>query len=184
MNTLDPSSPTARSAALGGDEDLLPVDSDIEVGETESGHARPVHLRWQYLALVALGGTIGTALRELLSISVPPIAGVPIVTVGINVLGAFLLGALLESLVRRGPDEGRRRHLRLILGTGALGGFTTYSALATDTSLLISHGDIGPALFYAFGTLFVGAIASWAGITISALIHQRRNHTLTSESSR
>ncbi len=38
-----------------------------------------------------------------------------------------MLGALLESLARRGPDEGRRRAIRLLVGTGGLGGFTTYS---------------------------------------------------------
>ena len=145
------------------------------MGKTESGHAPPVHLRWQYLALVALGGTFGTALRQLLILSVPSLAGVPIMTMGINILGAFLLGVLLEELMHRGPDQGRRRHLRLLLGTGVLGGFTTYSALAADAFLLLSHGRPVPALLYAFGTLFGGALASWAGITLSTVIRRRRS---------
>ncbi|WP_120338973.1 FluC/FEX family fluoride channel [Cryobacterium soli] len=136
--------------------------------------ARPVHLRWQYLALVFAGGTVGTALRELLAISVPPVAGVAVVIVGINVVGAFLLGLLLETLARSGPDDGRRRQLRLLLGTGVLGGFTTYSALATDTSLLLADDRVGTALLYALGTVIVGAITAWAGIACGAALHRRR----------
>ena len=155
------------------DRKLQSVDRDIELGKTEDGPGRPVHLRWRYLALVALGGTVGTALRQLLSLSVPSLAGVPVMTMGINLSGAFLLGVLLNVLMHRGPDEGRRRHLRLLLGTGVLGGFTTYSALASDAFLLLSHGRLIPALLYAFGTLFGGAIASWAGITLSTVIRRR-----------
>jgi CrcB protein len=136
---------------------------------------RPVHLRWQYLALVFAGGTVGTALRELLAITVPPVAGVAVVIVGINIVGAFLLGLLLETLMRRGPDEGRRRHLRLLLGTGVLGGFTTYSALATDTALLLADDRLGTALLYALGSVIAGALASWVGIGAGAALHRRRS---------
>ncbi|QYF73035.1 CrcB family protein [Cryobacterium sp. PAMC25264] len=135
---------------------------------------RPVHLRWQYLALVFAGGTVGTALRELLAISVPSVAGVAVVIVGINIVGAFLLGLLLETLARSGPDDGRRRQLRLLLGTGVLGGFTTYSALATDTSLLLADDRLGTALLYALGTVIVGAITAWVGIACGAAVHRRR----------
>ena len=136
---------------------------------------RPVHLRWQHIALVFAGGTVGTAARELLAITVPPVAGVAVVIVGINVAGAFLLGLLLETLARRGPDEGRRRSLRLLLGTGVLGGFTTYSALATDTSLLLADDRLSTALIYALGTVIVGALAAWAGIGAGAALHGRRS---------
>jgi len=174
VNTIDPSPTSTRLTGTADDtKGRLPLDSDLEVGVTSTGHARPVHLRWQYLGLVAIGGTAGTALRELLSITVHPIGQVPVVTVGINIAGAFLLGALLESLARRGPDEGRRHHLRLLIGTGALGGFTTYSALATDTSLLIARDSLGLALLYALATITVGAIATWAGISVSAAARRR-----------
>jgi len=144
---------------------------------------RPVHLRWPYLALVFAGGTVGTALRELLAISVPPVAGVAVVIVGINVVGAFLLGLLLETLAGLGADEGRRRQLRLFLGTGLLGGFTTYSALATDTGLLLADDRLGTALLYALGTVVVGALASWAGIAAGAALHRRRTGTARSVAS-
>jgi CrcB protein len=134
-----------------------------------------VHLQWRYLGLVFLGGTVGTALREALSLAFPPIdARLPLTTFGINLLGALLLGLLLEALVRRGIDAGARRAARLLVGTGLLGGFTTYSALATDTALLLHGGSVGLALAYALGTVLLGGVATWLGIVIGAALHRRR----------
>jgi CrcB protein len=79
----------------------------------------------------------------------------------------------LETLASRGPDDGRRRRLRLLLGTGVLGGFTTYSALATETGLLLTDGRAGAALLYALGTVIVGALASWAGIGAGRALGRR-----------
>jgi CrcB protein len=95
---------------------------------------------------------------------VPPAQEVPVGILAVNVVGAFLLGLLLERLLRAGPDTGGRRDLRLLLGTGFLGGFTTYSTLATDTVALLVAGAAGRALLYAFGTLLLGLLASLAGI--------------------
>lgn len=168
------------TAASGRDEPAspsfgnLPVDSDIEVGDTSGRGPRPVHLRWQYLALVAAGGAVGTSGRELLTRVIPAIGPIPAATVLINVAGAFLLGVLLESLARRGADEGRRRTLRLLLGTGVLGGFTTYSALATDTALLLRDNLWGPAAGYALGTVVLGALATWAGVLLAGAFRRRR----------
>jgi CrcB protein len=123
---------------------------------------------------------VGTALREALGLVFPPIdlvAGVrlPLITVGINLLGALLLGLLLEVLLRHGPDAGGRRSLRLLLGTGLLGGFTTYSALATDSAVLLHAGAAGFAVAYALGTVLFGGLATWLGIVIGAALHRRRH---------
>ncbi|MBD8465682.1 fluoride efflux transporter FluC [Plantibacter sp. CFBP 8798] len=120
--------------------------------------------------MVALGGAIGTAAREAISLAIPPIGGVPVAILGINVVGAFLLGLLLESLLRRGPDAGRRRDLRLFLGTGVLGGFTTYSALAADSSVLLIEGSALVGVLYAVGSVVLGALASWGGIVLARRI--------------
>ncbi|WP_308196186.1 fluoride efflux transporter FluC [Frigoribacterium faeni] len=132
-----------------------------------------MHLRWRFIGLVALGGTIGTGLREALALSFPaPPGSIPVTILLINVVGAFALGLLLESLMRRGPDAGRRRDLRLLIGTGVLGGFTTYSALAVDTATLL--GDALPiSIAYGAGSVVLGAVASWAGITVGAALHRR-----------
>ncbi len=121
---------------------------------------------------------MGTALREGLTLVLPPVdlaSGdrLPLTTLGINLLGALLLGLLLEALVRRGPDAGGRRILRLLFGTGLLGGFTTYSALATDSALLLHGGAVAVALAYAFGTVVLGGAATWLGIVMGAALHRR-----------
>lgn len=157
----------------------LPIDSDLDVTQNLTGTARPVHVRVSYLALVAAGGTIGTGAREALSLAFPPVAGVPVSIFAINIVGAFLLGVLLEALVRRGRDEGRRRTMRLLIGTGGLGGFTTYSTLATDTALLFSAHASGLAVLYAIATVLVGALTTWAGLAVAATHHRRRHSEAT-----
>jgi CrcB protein len=122
-----------------------------------------VHLSLANIALVAAGGAAGTGLRYLITLAVPPWAGVPVATLAINVVGAFLLGVLLELLADRTHDTGWSRRVRLGVGTGGLGGFTTYSALATDTALLAAAHP-GRAAGYALATVILGAAASIAGI--------------------
>lgn len=156
-----------------GDNQLLPIDSDTDADQTTTGAARPVHLRVRFIALVAVGGTVGTAAREALSLAIPAVNGIPVAILGINVLGAFLLGLLLDALVRRGPDHGLRRNLRLLAGTGFLGGFTTYSALALDTAALVGNGAAGTAAFYAVATVLIGAGATWLGIATATAYHHR-----------
>ena len=90
----------------------------------------------------------------------------PIATFGINVIGAFLLGVLLELLADYSHDVGWSRRVRLGVGTGGLGGFTTYSALATETVVLAATHP-GRAAAYAVGTVIVGGVASIGGIWLS-----------------
>jgi fluoride exporter len=96
----------------------------------------------------------------------PNVAGIPIATLSINVIGAFLLGALLEFLADRSPDTGWSQRTRLGIGTGGLGGFTTYSALATETVILAGTHP-GRAIGYAMATVIIGAAASVAGIWLA-----------------
>ena len=133
---------------------------------------RSVHLRPSFIALVIMGGALGTAAREAVSLTVAPVGSFPVAIFGINLLGSFALGLLLEGLVRNGEDTGRRQRLRLFAGTGFLGGFTTYSALATETDLLFRAGEMGTGILYAVGTLVLGLIAAWAGIAIAARRHR------------
>ena len=97
---------------------------------------------------------------------VPHWAGVPVATFGINVVGAFLLGLLLELLAESTLDSGWSRRLRLGIGTGGLGGFTTYSALGTD-AVTLAAAHTGRAVGYALATVILGAIASLAGIWLA-----------------
>lgn len=145
-------------------EPLLPVDSDIEAAESRGGAAKPVHLSWTNIGLVAAGGAIGTCVRYVVSEAVPQVQGIPVATLCINVVGAFLLGVLLEAVALRGEDAGRL--VRLLAGTGALGGFTTYSTLANDTAAMITAAPVH-AIGYALTTVLGGAAAALAGIALA-----------------
>lgn len=116
------------------------------------------------LALVALGGGVGAGLREALVLG---FAEHPLrVTLAINLVGAFALGLLLEWLAGAG-DTRRTRELRLALGTGLCGGFTTYSAVALQGATLLTGGDAVMATGYAVATLCLGALATLAGMGLA-----------------
>lgn len=120
------------------------------------------------LALVALGGASGSALREAVALALP---GAPLVaTLAVNVVGAFLLGLLLEALAGAGARgfEGRLGAARLLLGTGFCGGFTTYSAVAVQGAELLRGGDTVTAVAYAVITLLLGALATLAGVALGS----------------
>lgn len=139
---------------------------------------RPVHLRLPYLGLAFIGGTVGTAAREAISLGLPAVRGVPWAILTVNILGAFLLGLLLDALARSGRDEGWRRRLRIMVGTGFMGGFTTYSALASDTAGLLGAGHGGASspgigLAYGVGTVIIGGLATFAGIATATVLHGR-----------
>ncbi|WIE56749.1 CrcB family protein [Curtobacterium sp. MCLR17_031] len=134
---------------------------------------RPPHLRWGFIALVALGGAIGTTVRALLAAAIPAQAGISWTILGINVVGAFCLGFLLDALARRGPDVGRRRAVRLFVGTGVLGGFTTYSTLADDTAQLLDLGRWTAGTGYALLSVVLGLVAVVLGLWVAAATRPR-----------
>jgi len=115
---------------------------------------------------VFAGGVAGTLLRSALATAV---AGhrFPLATYVTNVSGAFVLGALLEVLLRRGPDAGVRRAVRLCVGSGLLGAFTTYSTLAVEADLLVRDGHLGLAAGYAVGSVLAGLVAAAVGIGLA-----------------
>lgn len=139
--------------------------------------SRPPHLRPQLIALVGLGGAVGTLARFGLTRALPPGDGWPMATFLANLLGAFLLGLLLEALVRRGPEDERRRGLRLALGTGVLGGFTTFSALAIEIERLGAGGSALLGTAYGLVSVVAGVGCAGAGVALAARRHELRGRT-------
>ncbi|MHA7279359.1 CrcB family protein [Arthrobacter sp. MDT2-2] len=128
----------------------------------------PPYVRPAYLGLVFLGGMGGTLARFGIAAALPAPEGLPLGIFLINIAGAFALGLLLEALARGGADHGRRRALRLLLGTGFLGGFTTYSALAVDSALLLGAGRAVEGVTYLAVSVLVGLGATAAGIAVGS----------------
>ncbi|MDP9116652.1 MAG: CrcB family protein [Actinomycetota bacterium] len=113
------------------------------------------------LAVIAFGGGIGSVLRYALSRSLnPPGGGFPTGTLIINIVGSALLGALVVAV-----SEVWRPH-RLVcplLGTGVLGGFTTFSTFALE-----SRGLAGPAaLGYVAASLSGGLVTAFGAMGLT-----------------
>lgn len=124
------------------------------------------------MGIVAVGGVLGAVTRYGLGMVIPAPGAWPLPTLIINLSGALALGALLEGLSRRGPDVGNRRVLRLALGTGFLGAYTTYSTLAVDAVHLLNADAVPAAAGYLTASLLGGAAATTAGIWLGAWHHR------------
>ena len=125
------------------------------------------------MVLIALGGLLGAAARQSIEDTLPAHPGsFPVATFVINVGGAFLLGLLLESLARTGPDTGWWRAARLALGPGFLGAFTTYSTLAVESDLLVRGSHFGTAIGYMAASVTAGLVAAYAGMATGVRIGQ------------
>jgi CrcB protein len=103
--------------------------------------------------LVAIGGAVGSVLRYGAAVL---FGARPLTTFAVNVLGSFLIGLLASS-----SYEPRTR---LLLGTGVLGGFTTFSAWQLE-AITAWHTEAAPlrACVILFGSLGTGFTACWLG---------------------
>jgi CrcB protein len=131
--------------------------------------SRPPHLDPRLVAVVALGGAVGTTGRWAVAqwLGASP-GGWPTATFVVNVLGSFLLGVLLEALLRRGQESRRGRLVRLGAGTGVLGGFTTFSSLAIEMERLIAAGQVTKSAAYGVLSVVLGLLACLAGVALAS----------------
>jgi fluoride exporter len=113
------------------------------------------------LALVAAGGAVGAVARVALAAAFPVVADAyPWTTFAENVIGAFALALVLTLLAERFTTD---RNVRLVVCTGALGAFTTYSTLATELSHRLLDGHLALAAAYATASITLGLLAAFAG---------------------
>ncbi|SDP29162.1 CrcB protein [Arthrobacter sp. ok909] len=165
--------PPAREAAAAAGSFGRTAGADAGTLGAARAHP-PVHLHPGFVLVVIAGGVFGALARFGLSSVLPSPSGWPLPTLIINLTGAFLLGGLLEALVRRGPDAGKLRIIRLLACTGFMGAFTTYSTLALETNALLGAGRTTDAVLYVAATLIGGAAATVAGIRAAVGHHRRR----------
>lgn len=148
----------------------LPINIDLEVARTVAGVPVPIRLRASYLGFAAIGGALGTVARFTLTETMPSWQTLSLGTVIVNLFGPFLLGVLLQALAF-GAENRRRRVLRLLVGTGFLGAFTSYAQLAVDIVTVAEHGDRMLAGIYGIGTITAGAVATWLGVVTASRSH-------------
>ena len=158
--------PDAAAAAAARARE--PVDPDVDLrqarrqrGQGSQGSRRrgdaPV------LAVIAVGGAAGASARYLIGQAWPTPAGaLPFSTLAINILGCALIGVLMVLIT---DVRSSRPLLRPFLGTGVLGGFTTFSTYAVDIQRLVAGAHPATALLYLTITPVGALLAVWATAT-------------------
>jgi len=121
------------------------------------------------LLWISLGGAVGTAARYLLSGWLLRALGpaFPYGTLAVNVIGSFLLGAIMHvglNTTILSPGA------RLVLGTGVMGGFTTYSTFNYETLQYLQEGAWGLAGLNVSTTLVTCLAAGVLGVVAARLV--------------
>ncbi|MDZ4760686.1 MAG: fluoride efflux transporter CrcB [Alphaproteobacteria bacterium] len=115
--------------------------------------------------VVAIGGAAGAVARYGVSLAVAGRSdGWPWPTFAINVSGSLLIGVLAGWFATRQTDGGS---WALLLGTGVLGGFTTFSAYSLETAKMMERADWWGASSYSLGSIAAGLAAALAGLAIA-----------------
>jgi CrcB protein len=118
--------------------------------------------------VIGVGGAVGTLARYELGQTWHTTGsyGFSWATFVANLSGAFLLGLLIAVCGRWWPHA---HYLRPALGTGLLGGYTTFSTYTVETVLRLDHGHSALGLGYLVLTLLGGLTAAVAGLALGGL---------------
>ena len=118
---------------------------------------------------VALGGAIGACARygvaQVMLRYLGP--GYPYGTLFVNVFGSLLMGMLIELMVLRWSPS---PELRVIVVTGLLGAFTTFSAFSLDVALLIERGAVTSAVGYVLLSVLLSVGGLFAGLYLVRMV--------------
>ena len=121
------------------------------------------------LLYVALGGALGASGRHLLGMATLKTLGpdYPYGTMAANIIGGFLMGLLAGWLALKISGG---ENLRLFLGVGLLGGFTTFSAFSLDAVLMYEKRAYGALISYLGGSVILSIGALMIGLILARKI--------------
>ncbi|NBM20841.1 fluoride efflux transporter CrcB [Streptomyces sp. GC420] len=146
-----------------GFEEQIDSDVDLHVPQDRAEAADPG--LGKVLAVVAAGGVLGASARYAATLAWPAGAGsFPWAVFTVNAVGCALIGVLMVLVAE---VRSARPLVRPFLGTGVLGGFTTFSAYAADVARLLDGERAVTAMTYAAGTLVTALGAVWAGASVT-----------------
>ncbi|MEK5164807.1 fluoride efflux transporter CrcB [Paenibacillus sp. FSL R5-0527] len=117
-----------------------------------------------------IGGLFGSLLRYGLGLWIPAVGSFPLSTVVINLSGCLFLGWFFTAApLRKIPS-----HLRLGLGTGFTGAFTTFSTFSVQTLEALSSSRPGTAAAYALANVIGGLFMAGLGVRIAGKNRRRQ----------
>jgi len=113
---------------------------------------------------IGIGSCIGGISRYLLSLFIQNkfLSTFPFGTLGVNIIGCFLIG-IVFGLSERGNIT---MEWRLFLATGVIGGFTTFSAFSNETVGLLRDGQLWHTFIYVTCSVVIGLLATFIGISL------------------
>ena len=119
----------------------------------------------KYALLAAVGGAIGAAARYLVNVLTLHLfgPGFPWGTLTVNIAGSFIMGLFIGLGALRFDFS---NEVRVLIATGILGGFTTFSAFSLDFVTLFERKDYGLAAIYLAGSAGLSILALFAGLII------------------
>lgn len=126
-------------------------------------------MRIRDLVVIAIGAIFGANARYLIAnyFAARFGASFPYGTLFINVSGSLLLGFVLTYLANRvGLDPA----YRLLIGTGFMGAYTTFSTFSYETITLMQRGDWLPAIVNSAASLLGALFACYLGVVIAGLV--------------
>ena len=121
---------------------------------------------WEWL-LVAAAGACGAPLRYMVDTKVSDRvqAVFPYGTLVVNITGSFLLGVVTGLAL----DHGLGTTEQLVIGTGLLGAYTTFSTFTLESLSLLQAGEAADALRNVAGSVLIGVLAAGAGWALASL---------------
>lgn len=121
------------------------------------------------LLMIALGGASGALLRYGMTMRMQQSFshGWPLATLGINVLGSFVIGVMYVLIVEKSQLHESWRYIAMV---GFLGAFTTFSTFSLEVITLLENGQPAQAIAYIMASLILGLGACWGAIVLTRLI--------------
>ena len=118
-----------------------------------------------HILLVAIGGALGSVARYLTGLVATRWfgPGYPWGTLTVNVVGGLAIGIFAELIARRFDGSAE---LRLLIITGILGGFTTFSAFSLEVTAMAERGDYALCLTYVLASVLISVGAVFAGLAL------------------
>lgn len=146
------------------------VDSDVDLHDPAQQAEISPH-EWDVLAVIAVGGVVGSEARYGLSYAWPAHGTqFPWTTLGINVGGSLLLGVLMVLVLEIAAPH---RLVRPLLGVGVLGGFTTFSTFSVDTVRLLRAERVMSALAYVVLSVGLCVLAVYLATVVTRSVGRR-----------